>query len=758
MTNSKKHTAIQNDETACTFDEAKYLPDFKVVEQHLDYIEGSDAVYDFRSFAPKGYTGTAKAAKKRGTLKDCRRWIKRQVANKLGVYLSVNEMDGRGVKRENIQRIRAIFREYDDYKDGYDGRKNLPLAPTFVVETSPGATHDWFMLSDGEELTVEEFRGVMRRMIVEHDSDPGAKDETRVLRLAGTYNTKKEHGEPFQVRILEKYTTRDDDGYLRDYTRAEILQAFPLMSEQEFADWDAARKGKTTQKKKTKGKRDGKSADKSKGAALEPTKPARVDVVDLNWDADVVRDALKCIDPDDGGYSTWLSIVWSVSTGCAGADIGLEILDNWSERSKDYDYDELCQKYHDPSQRGEITLGTLFGIARDNGWVPPSQRALVVLPQDDGDSSGAGRAGQAVERIVDDVEWREVVNLKNPARSVGDPQSFENVKQYLELEDLKLRYNEFDMCIYAVDGCGNLMKLEEAHLANMSMRMHIGGCRVTEAFFLRSANYIARCHQFHPVRDYLNSLQWDGVPRLGSFLIEYAGGKDTDFVKAIGIRWVVAGVRRVFQPGYKFDTMLVLEGAQGIGKSSFLQVLASEPWFGDATKVGFNAKEIIETTQGTWIVECAEMAGLRRNEVEEVKTFVSRSVDKARLAYARSPIEVPRQFVLAGTTNDWRYLQDKTGNRRIWPFEAGISGPIMLDKLRQDRDQLFAEAVKYAFDENFKTTLSTAQYELAKVEQEIRRVLSPEEEALTDMLGPDCFADYDAIFVTKEDVHRALGY
>lgn len=214
----------------------------------------------------------------------------------------------------------------------------------------------------------------------------------------------------------------------------------------------------------------------------------------------------------------------------------------------------------------------------------------------------------------------------------------------------------------------------------------------SKEFFFDVVGSIARERKFHPVCDYLDRVQasWDGVPRVEKLFCDYFGAVDTEFNRAAAKCWMVAAVRRVRQPGVKFDEMIVVESPQGKGKSSALAVLAVRPeWFSDALRLGAEGKEVIELTRGKWLIEIAELHGMRKGEIEKIKAQLSRQHDEARLAYGRITEHVPRQFVFAGTSNNQNYLKDATGNRRFWPVETG---DIDLAALTRDVDQLWGEA------------------------------------------------------------------
>lgn len=226
----------------------------------------------------------------------------------------------------------------------------------------------------------------------------------------------------------------------------------------------------------------------------------------------------------------------------------------------------------------------------------------------------------------------------------------------------------------------------------------------------------AQERSFHPVRDYLASLEWDGRQRLGSWLVRYAGAADTQYARAIGRMFLIAAVARVCSPGAKADYVLVLEGPQGAGKSRLCQALGA-PWFSDSLPDVTRDKEASQHLRGKWIVEISELSALGRAESEALKSFISRPVERYRPPYGREEVIEPRQSVFVGTTNRSTYLSDDTGGRRFWPVRVG---PIDVDALTADRDQLFAEAVD-AFGAG-ETWWPSAEFERdhVRAEQEVR--------------------------------------
>ncbi len=261
--------------------------------------------------------------------------------------------------------------------------------------------------------------------------------------------------------------------------------------------------------------------------------------------------------------------------------------------------------------------------------------------------------------------------------------------------------------------------------------------RVPPTMVDMAVNTAAEKRSFHPVRAYLGSLSWDGVPRANTWLIEYLGVEDTPYTRAVGVAFLLSMVARVRQPGCKVDTVLVLEGPQGARKSSALRVLAGNDWFTDSC-LDIRKKDGQEQIMGKWLVEWAELDNLARSEITAVKAFITEQVSRFRMAYGKRSKDYPRECVFAGTTNESSYLNDATGNRRFWPVTIG---EIDIEKLQRDRDQLWAEVdARFAAGEPWWLD-ATAEID-ARAEQENR------EAAGEDPWLP-VFAEYLSRPVTK---------
>lgn len=223
------------------------------------------------------------------------------------------------------------------------------------------------------------------------------------------------------------------------------------------------------------------------------------------------------------------------------------------------------------------------------------------------------------------------------------------------------------------------------------------GIHVSAEITGRAVQAIARERTFNPVRDYLDKLVWDGEPRLSEWTTRYLGCEPSPYAAAIGAKWAISAVARVYQPGVKADCCLILEGEQNIGKSKILRLLG-EPWFTDELS-DLGTKDSQMQLSGKWIIELSELDAMTRGEVSRIKAFMSRQVDRFRPPFGKHVADFPRQCVFAGTANLNDYLRDETGGRRFWPLACGT---VDIDGISNVRDALWAEARdRYHADETW---------------------------------------------------------
>lgn len=258
----------------------------------------------------------------------------------------------------------------------------------------------------------------------------------------------------------------------------------------------------------------------------------------------------------------------------------------------------------------------------------------------------------------------------------------------------------------------------------------------------------ARENLVHPVREYFDALVWDGRPRLSHWLTDYLNAQDDKgYLTVVGRKFFISVVARVKQPGCKADHTLVLQGAQGTGKSSAARILAIRSgWFSD-NMPDMHSKDAALQLCGRLIVELAELAAMRRSDIEPTKAFLTRQSDVYRPPYGRRTIEVPRQSVFIATTNEAHFLRDPTGNRRFLPVACGS---IDLDALERARDQLYAEAVA-AYNKGEAWHLIGQEVALAEAEQRERMLTTELETDIAQYLDRQ-----RSHGITETDVRRVL--
>jgi len=251
---------------------------------------------------------------------------------------------------------------------------------------------------------------------------------------------------------------------------------------------------------------------------------------------------------------------------------------------------------------------------------------------------------------------------------------------------------------------------------------------------------------FHPVRDYLKSLKWDGISRIDTLIIDYLAAQDTEYTRLVTRKWLCGAIARIFVPGIKFDYMLVLIGDQGIGKSTFFQKLAGD-WFTDSIQE-VEGNQAIEKLMNSWIIEFGELQAFSRSESNAIKRFISSQEDRTRLAFDKRSSFLKRQCVFAGTTNKYEFLKDPTGNRRYWPVvvnKEGRSKDLQTD-LAKERDQIWAEAIVLWHDKKEKLFLTEKQEDLAREEQEEHYEANEKEGVILkflDILLPKDWEEWD---------------
>lgn len=327
---------------------------------------------------------------------------------------------------------------------------------------------------------------------------------------------------------------------------------------------------------------------------------------------------------------------------------------------------------------------------------------------------------QSEFNVADDENWQAVLELDKQGK-VKDTMA--NIAAIVSHdENLKsIVYNEFKGCI---DVIGPLPwkqvkpGFNDSDVANAKLYFErVYGIWSPAKFKDALLAVVAAERIYHPIKDYFAGLVWDGIPRLDTLLIDYCGAEDTPYTRAVTRKTLCAAVARVYEPGRKFDSILVLSGPQGIGKSTFFAKLGGS-WYSDSLAISdMKDKTAAEKLQGYWILELGELAGIKKVDVETVKSFVTRVDDKYRQAYGAIVESHPRSCIIVGTTNsESGFLRDITGNRRFWPVQVSENSTHHPWDLT-DTDQVWAEAI-HAYKDGETLFLSGEVAQMAYAKQQ----------------------------------------
>ncbi|WZX99686.1 virulence-associated E family protein [Bacillus sp. FSL W7-1360] len=336
----------------------------------------------------------------------------------------------------------------------------------------------------------------------------------------------------------------------------------------------------------------------------------------------------------------------------------------------------------------------------------PSFAAMIELAQQDENVKRQMIEEKLVEAKEDfkgvekDARWTKKLTLNQNGKFASTAPNIQLILQnHPELKG-KVGYNQFsnrhmvlgDLPWRKLDAGDTWQDRDDASLQNFMERYYsiTGALKIHNAFSETSHE-----NGFHPIKDYLSSFEWDGNPRLDTLLIDYLGAEDTLYVRSVTRKAFTAAVARVYEPGCKFDNVLVTVGPQGVGKSYLVKKMGKD-WHSDSLSTVLG-KEAMEQIQGAWLIELAELSAMRKADVEPIKQFITKQEDAFRVAYGRQVSIFKRQCVFFGTTNDRSFLRDKTGNRRFWPVVVSkdqAKKNLFTDLTEDEIGQVWAEAVQ----------------------------------------------------------------
>ena len=542
----------------------------------------------------------------------------------------------------------AIGVVLDDIGETKNGvlMKAPPVEPTAIIETKPGSCQ-WVYLFNGIERDREVVDTIQRSAIAGEMCDPGAGTITRITRLPGSLPEGKEH----KARIVWADWTRrfDPRSIIEDVFQVPRVEApktparpanMPLAPPSP-AYGEATLRGEIERLK----------------AAPQGTRNAALNIAALK---------LGQLVPD--GHLSESLIIERLTE--AAADIGQSASEAAATIKSG-----MTKGMTEPRGPGGDALARL--VTGPSAYIPAGAMPLDARPRNT-------FRHNSLSLIRDDKD-RPIWNAHNAIALLLQHDDWQGV----------LAFNEFTVrrvLLRAVPGQGGGVyprPLEDDDYTAAQAWFNNNGFPKASMEIVRAAvRKVCRHQAFDPLRDYLDGLQWDGAPRLSSWLTTYCGAEPSAYVSEVGRRWCISAVARGFKPGVKADCMIVLEGAQGRRKSSALAALAGEDWFSDALPQ-MGTKDASSYLRGKWIIEVAELEAMR-SQMDAIKAFISRQVENYRPAYGREEVSEPRRCIFAGSTNKDDWQRDETGGRRFWPVKVGS---IDVDAIARDRGQLWAEAV-----------------------------------------------------------------
>lgn len=428
----------------------------------------------------------------------------------------------------------------------------------------------------------------------------------------------------------------------------------------------------------------------------------------LGWSIDKIEDLVDDLPFEWADkYPLWLKVGAALEHEFDGGQDGLDIWHWFSKRSDKYDPKVLDKKWESFGKNPRpVTLKSLIGPAKEARF--NREYRDDEGDDDDGDRRDGDDPDDWKSQLDTDQEGRikktlpnYVLILKNDPRTAG-----------------KIAYNEFtDEIVYREEidlGVPGSVVLKPRDRINGSSLKDVGyamlralfeakrrrgkdnaditgwGLPITDRDLKAAVETAALANSFNPVKEFIEAEKWDGVERIEEIFIHFMGCPDDIYHRAVAKYMMLGAVTRVYEPGHKFDFVPIIEGAQGIAKSSFVEKLAGH-WFAELHADFDDQKRLVETMLGSWILEIPELSQFNKSQVRDIKAFLSGKSDKVRLSYRRDAERFYRSNIFVGTTNDYVYLSDNTGHRRFWSIKAERA--INIDEFEDIVPQLWAEAL-----------------------------------------------------------------
>ena len=480
-------------------------------------------------------------------------------------------------------------------------------------------------------------------------------------------------------------------------------------------------------------------------------KPARPEVEGVagEIDADDLKFCLDQLEPTKfRAHDLWLELMTACHSATGGRADGLAVFSEWSTGDPNFaDAAEMIAyrwETFDANEPGGIRLGTLYMHVLDAGGRLPRPKLADVFKPIVRVSGERAVPHPLLTRLENGKPKSTVPNCIEALKSLELGLYYDTLANKRRLRDPYWIQRHYKTASESVDS--HMLPMLQGTLLE-EFGLDVNPSRIREA-----VDVLCFADRVNPLANWLDSLTWDKVMRLDSWLTRYAGVKPTEYTNAVGRATILGAVARAYAPGIKFDTMLVLEGPQGTFKSTIVKILGGDYYMAGLPNKEIGDKDIVAALAGKWIIEIEELSAMRRADAEAFKGFLSKQTDTTRLPYEPLAQDYPRRCIFIGTTNPsgTGYLRDTTGNRRFFPVEVGVADTALL---AAERDQLFAEAViEWRKDRRFEALLIPQPlWSVAALEQEERRAVDPMEDAVGEYI-----AKLDVNRVTSGEVYFAV--
>ncbi|ATI12989.1 hypothetical protein FOH24_12345 [Acetobacter tropicalis] len=595
-----------------------------------------------------------------------------------GIFWVVNEG---GQKAADISAPRALYVDYDgDDLAGFLKRLDTMPPPHAVVESSHGKRHVYWKCHG---VPVAEFEALQQGLIAQLGTDKSIHDLPRVMRVPGFLHQKDKAQ---LVRLL--HLNENLPAYTLEQCRAF---AKPLLAEKGRR---TLRQPKLTAQATAPAGRNADVLAYFNNAALNLPPWPEIEAEQQAYDRKCITSAVAFL--AEAGHAENHDDWQTVGADLKGCTRGVEGAEPALTDKEAFDLFVQFSGAAPNGAAGDLEYrwenigtdifgcGALLNRAKQAGWEPPphpkSQRAKLTRALADTSNTVEAEAHKVSDDdLITNGKGHPVTCLANAVFVLGRAEKTKNAFRYNELTG-NIEYRPYNTWRPLADADIPVLQL----WIQRSAMPRIARADVEQAILVRGY-----AHKYHPIREWMDGLQWDGVPRVNTWLHTYLGAADNEYTRLVGRLFLIGMIARIQQPGCKMDNMLILEGPQGAGKSSALAILAGKDYFSDGL-ADISSKDASLAMRGRWLIEIAELAASSKAEAEHLKAFVSRNTERYRPPFGRLEVSEPRQCVLAGTTNVGTYLKDASGARRFWPV---MVGHIDLEGLERDRNQLFAEAL-----------------------------------------------------------------